>query len=41
MTDFYGIAMVALIAQVTAALRILPFVLLRGNQVPPFIEYLG
>ena len=41
MTDFYGIAMVALIALVTAALRFLPFVLLRGKQTPPFIAYLG
>ena len=41
MTDFYGIAMVALIALVTAALRFLPFVLLRGKQAPPFIAYLG
>ena len=41
MTDFHGIAMVAVIALVTAALRFLPFVLLRGKQTPPFITYLG
>ena len=41
MTDFYGIAMVAVIALVTAALRFLPFLLLRGKQTPPFIAYLG
>ena len=41
MTDFYGIAMVAVMALVTAALRFLPFVLLRGKQTPPFIAYLG
>ena len=33
--------MVAVIAVVTAALRFLPFVLLRGKQTPPFIAYLG
>ena len=38
MHDF---AMVAVIALVTAALRFLPFVLLRGKQTPPFIAYLG
>ncbi len=41
MTDSYGIAMVAVIALVTAALRFLPFLLLRGKQTPPFIAYLG
>ena len=41
MTDFHGIAMVAVIALVTAALRFLPFVLLRGQEIPPFIAYLG
>ena len=41
MTDLHGIAMVAVIALVTAALRFLPFVLLRGKQTPPFISYLG
>ncbi len=41
MTDFHGIAMVAIIALVTAALRFLPFLLLRGKQTPPFIAYLG
>ena len=41
MTNFSGIALVAVIALVTAALRFLPFVLLRGKQTPPFIAYLG
>lgn len=41
MTDFYGAAMVAVIALVTAALRFLPFLLLRGKQTPPFVAYLG
>ena len=41
MTDFHGIAMVAVMALVTAGLRFLPFVLLRGKQTPPFIAYLG
>ena len=41
MADFYGVAMVAVIALVTAALRFLPFLLLRGKQTPPFIAYLG
>jgi len=41
MTDFHGMAMVAVMALVTAALRFLPFMLLRGKQTPPFIAYLG
>ena len=41
MTDLYGVAMVAVIALVTAALRFLPFLLLRGKKTPPFIAYLG
>ena len=41
MTDLHGMAMVAVMALVTAALRFLPFVLLRGKQTPPFIAYLG
>ena len=41
MADFYGVAMVAVIALVTAALRFLPFLLLRGKQTPPFVAYLG
>ena len=41
MTDFHGIAMVAVMALVTAGLRFLPFVLLRGKQTPPFVAYLG
>ena len=41
MTDLHGIAMVAVIALVTAALRFLPFVLLRNRQTPPFIAFLG
>ena len=41
MTDLHGAVLVAAIALVTAALRFLPFVLLRGRQTPPFIAYLG
>jgi len=41
MPDLHGAALVAVIALVTAALRFLPFLLLRGNQTPPFIAYLG
>jgi len=41
MPDLHGIALVAVIALVTAALRFLPFLLLRGKQTPPFIAYLG
>lgn len=41
MTDFHSIALVAVMALVTAGLRFLPFVLLRGKQTPPFIAYLG
>ena len=41
MPDLHGAALVAVIALVTAALRFLPFLLLRGNQTPPFITYLG
>lgn len=41
MADISAIAMVAVIALVTAALRFLPFLLLRGRQTPPFITYLG
>lgn len=41
MADLHGIAMVAIIALVTAALRFLPFLLLRGKEIPKFISYLG
>ena len=41
MSNMSAIAMVAVIALVTAALRFLPFLLLRGRQTPPFIAYLG
>ena len=41
MTDLHGIATVAVIALVTAALRFLPFSLLRSRQTPAFIAYLG
>ena len=42
MTDFYAIAMIAVIALVTAALRFLPFFIFRGNcKTPKYIEYLG
>ena len=42
MANFYGIAMIAVIALVTAALRFLPFLIFRGNRkTPPYIEYLG
>ena len=42
MTDFYAIAMIAVIALVTAALRFLPFFIFRGNRkTPKYIEYLG
>ena len=42
MTKFYAIAMIAVIALVTAALRFLPFFIFRGNRkIPKYIEYLG
>ena len=42
MPKFYAIAMIAVIALVTAALRFLPFFIFRGNRkTPPSIEYLG
>ena len=42
MTKFYAIAMIAVIALVTAALRFLPFFIFRGNRkTPKYIEYLG
>ena len=42
MANLYGIAMIAVIALVTAALRFLPFFIFRGNrQTPKYIEYLG
>lgn len=41
MTDLHGMALVAVIALVTAVLRFLPFVLLRGKQTPPFVAFLG
>ena len=41
MHDLHGILTVAVIALVTAALRFLPFILLRGREVPGFIVYLG
>ena len=41
MTDLHGIGMVAVIALVTMDLRFLPFLLLRGREVPKFVTYLG
>ena len=42
MDKFYAIAMIAIIALVTAALRFLPFLIFRSNrQTPKYIEYLG
>ncbi len=41
MTDLHGILTVAVIALVTAALRFLPFAVLRRREVPKFIAYLG
>ena len=42
MDKLYAIAMIAVIALVTAALRFLPFFIFRGNrQTPKYIEYLG
>ena len=42
MDKFYAIAMIAVIALVTAALRFLPFFIFRGNRTTPkYIEYLG
>ena len=42
MSKFYAIAMIGVIALVTAALRFLPFFIFRGNRkTPPYIEYLG
>ena len=42
MDKSYAIAMIAVIALVTAALRFLPFLIFRGNRkTPPYIDYLG
>ena len=41
MTDLHGILTVAVIALVTAGLRFLPFILLRGRETPKFVAYLG
>ena len=41
MANLHSAALIAVIALVTAILRFLPFVLLRGRQTPPFIAYLG
>ena len=42
MDKFYAIAMIAVIALVTAALRFLPFFIFRGDrQTPKYVEYLG
>ena len=42
MDKIYAIAMIAVIALVTAALRFLPFFIFRGNrQTPKYVEYLG
>lgn len=41
MNDLHGILMIAVIALVTAALRFLPFALLRGRETPKFVSYLG
>ena len=42
MDKFYAIAMIAVIALVTAALRFLPFFIFLGNrQTPKYVEYLG
>ena len=42
MDKFYGVAMIGVIALVTAALRFLPFLIFRGNRkTPKYVEYLG
>ena len=42
MTNFYAIAMIAVIALVTMALRFLPFLIFGENRAtPPLIAYLG
>ena len=42
MDKSYAIAMIAVLALVTAALRFLPFLIFRGNRkTPKYIEYLG
>ena len=42
MPKIYAIAMIAVIALVTAALRFLPFFIFRGNRTTPkYVEYLG
>lgn len=42
MNNWYGIAMIAVIALVTVALRVLPFLIFSGRkETPAFITYLG
>ena len=42
MDKSYAIAMIAVIALVTGALRFLPFLIFRGSRkTPPYIDYLG
>lgn len=41
MSTWYAFAIVAVAALVTALLRFLPFIVLRGKETPPFITYLG
>ena len=37
----YDILIIAVAALVTAALRFIPFILMRGKETPPYIAYLG
>lgn len=41
MSTGYAFAVVAVAALVTALLRFLPFILIRGKETPPYISYLG
>lgn len=40
-TQWYLLQMILVSAAVTAMIRFLPFLVLRGRETPPFIEYLG
>ena len=39
--SWYILQMILVSAAVTALIRFLPFLVLRGKQTPPYIEYLG
>ena len=41
MSTWHAFAIVAVAALVTALLRFLPFVVIRGKETPPYITYLG